>query len=109
MFPNATAIILGIALAGFLFSAYNRFILLKTKASAHRTDKLLARFWKVLVYAVGQKRFFLHGRASGIMHAFIFWGFCTVGLRSMPISCLKTSFRFLLSSAVPACYSEEFF
>jgi Fe-S oxidoreductase len=83
MFPTATAIILGIALAGFLFSVYNRFILLKTSAPANRSDKIIARLWKVVVYAVLQKKFFLHGRASGIMHAFIFWGFCAVALRSI--------------------------
>ena len=78
-----TAILLGIGIAGFLFTAYNRWVILQSARPVKRPDKIGTRIWKVVQYAVGQKRFFLHGRASGLMHAFVFWGFCAVGLRTI--------------------------
>ena len=50
-----------------------------------RLDRIRHRLKEVLIIAMGQKR--LAGRkkerASGIMHAFIFWGFCILLIRSI--------------------------
>lgn len=83
MYHIATGILLGVGLAGFLYTAHHRWILLRSAKKAHRLDQLPKRIYNTLLYAIGQKKFFLHGRFSGIMHAFIFWGFCAVGLRTI--------------------------
>ncbi len=83
MFPTATAILLFTGLAGFIFTAYTRLALLRRAAPTSRFDKIPKRLWKMFLYAIGQKKFFLHGRGSGVLHAFIFWGFCAVALRSI--------------------------
>jgi Fe-S oxidoreductase len=50
-----------------------------------RFNKIAERLKNVFIIAIGQKR--LAGRkkewASGIMHAFIFWGFCVLLIRSI--------------------------
>ena len=84
MHPIATAVLLGIGLLGFAFTAYNRWTLLRKAGPAKkRFDKIPTRVLRTVQYAVGQKKFFLHGRVSGLLHAFIFWGFCAVALRSI--------------------------
>ncbi len=83
MFPLATAILLGIGLAGFIYTAYNRWILLGMAKPVARSNNIAHRVWNMALYAVGQKKFFLHGQVSGLMHAFIFWGFCVVALRTV--------------------------
>ena len=54
---------------------------------ANRANHLKARLKNLLVLAMGQKR--LVGRkkerVSGLMHAFIFWGFCVLLIRSLTL------------------------
>lgn len=83
MYPLSVGIILGIGLLGFIFTAYNRWGILKSAKSTNRFNKIPKRILEMMLYAVGQKKFFLHGQLSGIMHAFIFWGFCAVALRTI--------------------------
>ncbi len=83
MFPLATTILLGIGLAGFIYTAYNRWILLGMAKPVAQSNNIAHRVWNMALYAIGQKKFFLHGRVSGLMHAFIFWGFCVVALRTV--------------------------
>ncbi|PIR17913.1 MAG: Fe-S oxidoreductase [Deltaproteobacteria bacterium CG11_big_fil_rev_8_21_14_0_20_49_13] len=78
MFPATVGIILGIGLLCFIFTAYNRWTTLKIAAPIKDINRLGTRLWRVFLYAIGQKKFFKHGRVSGLMHAFIFWGFCAV-------------------------------
>jgi len=55
--------------------------------SADRTNQIKKRLKNMVILAFGQKR--LVGRkkerASGFMHAFIFWGFCILLIRSLNI------------------------
>ena len=55
--------------------------------SADRANHIKARLKNLLVLAIGQKR--LVGRkkerASGLMHALIFWGFCILLIRSLTL------------------------
>lgn len=64
-------------------------LLMALEPATDRLDRLPELIWarikEVLIIAMGQKR--LVGRkkerASGIMHAFIFWGFCILLIRSI--------------------------
>ena len=51
--------------------------------SENRFDKIGERIKGVLVYAFGQKRLLSREGFSGLMHAFIFWGFLAVALRTI--------------------------
>ncbi len=83
MYPKTVLILLGFGLAGFLFTAYNRLTLLLAAAPARKLGHPFKRLGKVFLYAIGQKKFFKHGQLSGVMHAFIFWGFLAVALKSI--------------------------
>jgi len=83
--PLIMAFLLVIALGVFCYSMVRKIQLLQALAPADRANHLKTRFKNMMVLAVGQKR--LIGRAkersSGIMHAFIFWGFCVLLIRSL--------------------------
>lgn len=85
MNPVLMSILILVALAVFGRTMYRKIQLLTSLEAADRFDQLKERLMGVLVLAVGQKR--LVGRAkersSGIMHAFIFWGFCVLLIRSL--------------------------
>jgi Fe-S oxidoreductase len=47
-------------------------------------SQLPRRGWNVLVYFLGQKKFFKpQERSTGLMHAFIFWGFLVLQIRTL--------------------------
>jgi Fe-S oxidoreductase len=66
---------------------FGKIQLLKALEPADRVNHLKERLINMVVLAIGQKR--LVGRAkersSGIMHAFIFWGFCVLLIRSLTL------------------------
>lgn len=87
MNPLLMSILLIVALAIFGRTMVQKIQLLMAlePAPAGRTDRIMDRVKNVVVIAMGQKR--LVGRkkefASGLMHAFIFWGFCVLLIRSI--------------------------
>src|SRR3989339_777667 len=85
MNPLLMSILLIVALAIFGRTMVQRIQLLMALEPAHRTDRIMDRIKNVAIIALGQKR--LVGRkkefASGLMHAFIFWGFCVLLIRSI--------------------------
>lgn len=85
MSPLFMAFLLIVGLGIFGRTMYKKAMLLKVLEPADRFDRIFDRIKSVVVIALGQKR--LVGRkkerASGIMHAFIFWGFCVLLIRSI--------------------------
>jgi Fe-S oxidoreductase len=85
MNPLAMALLLFVGLAAFAVSMYYRIRLLAALEPAGRVRHIKQRLKALLVLAIGQKR--LVGRrkerASGLMHALIFWGFCVLLIRSL--------------------------
>ncbi len=87
MNPLLMSILLIIALAIFSRTMVHKIRLLMALGPANRFNHIIDRLKNVLVLAMGQKR--LVGRkkewASGIMHAFIFWGFCVLSIRTLTL------------------------
>jgi len=85
MNPLLMSVLILVALTVFGRTMVRKIRLLKALEPAYRTDHLKHRLMNMVVLAIGQKR--LIGRAkersSGIMHAFIFWGFCVLLIRSL--------------------------
>jgi len=85
--PLLMSLLLIIALVVFGRTMYTRIRLLMALEPADRFDQITRRLKSVAVFALGQKR--LVGRKkerlSGVMHAFIFWGFCVLLIRSLNI------------------------
>jgi NAD-dependent dihydropyrimidine dehydrogenase PreA subunit len=76
-----------VAMAVFGRTMFGKIQLLKALEPADRVNHLKERLMNMVILAIGQKR--LVGRAkersSGIMHAFIFWGFCILLIRSLTL------------------------
>jgi Fe-S oxidoreductase len=76
-----------VALSVFGRTMVGKIQLLKALEPAARVNHLKERLMNMVILAIGQKR--LVGRAkersSGIMHAFIFWGFCILLIRSLTL------------------------
>ena len=87
MSPFFMSILLIAGLGFFARTMYYKILLLKALEPADRFNRIMERIRAVIVIALGQKR--LVGRkkerASGLMHAFIFWGFCILLIRSLNI------------------------
>lgn len=85
MNPLLMSLLLIVALTIFGRTMFRKIQLLMALDPAHRINHLKERLLNMIVLAVGQQR--LIGRAkersSGIMHAFIFWGFCVLLIRSL--------------------------
>jgi len=85
--PLLMSILLIVALVVFGRTMYTKIRLLMALAPADRFDQISRRLKSVVVFALGQKR--LVGRKKerlpGVMHAFIFWGFCVLLIRSLNI------------------------
>lgn len=67
------AVVFGIALAGFLWSAVMRFRLIALGRTENRFDRPMRRVWSMLVFAFTQRR--VIRRAFGINHFVLFWCF----------------------------------
>ena len=87
MSPLFMSILLIAGVGFFARTMYYKILLLKALEPADRFNRIMERVKAVIVIAFGQKR--LVGRkkerASGLMHAFIFWGFCILLVRSLNI------------------------
>jgi len=83
MYPIPVALILLAALGFFSYSMYKRYQLLALAKPADRLDHLGERIGAFLKYGVGQERLIKKDFWPGLLHAFIFWGFCTVALQTI--------------------------
>ena len=87
MNPLLMALLLIVGLTVFGRSMVRKIRLLKALEPTDRANHLKERLINMAVLAIGQKR--LVGRAkersSGLMHAFIFWGFCILLIRSLTL------------------------
>jgi Fe-S oxidoreductase len=87
MNPLLMSILLIVGLAIFSRTMYYKILLLKALEPTDRANHIKDRLINMVVIALGQKR--LVGRkkewAPGIMHAFIFWGFCILLIRSLSL------------------------
>lgn len=82
MFPLPVAFLLTMALGAFGYTSFRRLKLLG--AWQHiRLDQMGRRLLLTMRYAFGQRRFFIRDIVSGTLHAFIFWGFLVVGVRTI--------------------------
>jgi Fe-S oxidoreductase len=85
MNPLLMSVLLIVGLGFFGRTMYFKIGLLLAIEPADRTNHIRERLQNMAIIAIGQKR--LVGRkkerASGLMHAFIFWGFCILILRSL--------------------------
>ncbi|MBU8911604.1 MAG: (Fe-S)-binding protein [Desulfobacterales bacterium] len=85
MNPLFMSILLIVGLAIFGRTMYQKTLLLMALEPTDRANHIMDRIKNVVIIALGQKR--LVGRkkewAAGIMHAFIFWGFCILLIRSL--------------------------
>ncbi len=87
MNPLLMSLLIIDALSIFGRTMVGKIQLLKALEPADRVNHLKERLMNMVILAIGQKR--LVGRAkersSGIMHAFIFWGFCILLIRSLTL------------------------
>ncbi len=86
MFPISVSILLLIGLAFFAYTVNNRLALLKiTEAKDNRFKNIPQRIKKMLLFAFAQRRMMSNKKEfwSGLWHAFIFWGFCVISLRTL--------------------------
>ena len=87
MNPLLMSLLLIVALAIFGRTMYHKIRLLMALEPVDRFNNIKERLLNVVILAIGQKR--LVGRKkewiAGIMHAFIFWGFCILLIRSLSL------------------------
>ena len=87
MNPLLMSLLIIVALAIFGRTMVGKIKLLRALEPTDRANHLKERLKNMAILAIGQKR--LIGRAkersSGIMHAFIFWGFCVLVIRSLTL------------------------
>ena len=87
MYPISMGIMLALGLAAFVFSILFRSALLIKAAGLRecRIDRPAERLKGLLLFAFGQKRLLFRDGKSGLMHAFIFWGFLAVSIRTVTL------------------------
>lgn len=86
MCPVTMSILLPLGLALFTYTAFNRVgLLLSAQGKEKRLDRIPERIKTTIEYVFGQVRLLLRERKWGLMHAFIFWGFLVVGLRTITL------------------------
>jgi Fe-S oxidoreductase len=87
MSPLLMTLVLVVGLGIFARTMYRKILLLMALEPTDRANHIKDRLKNMVVIALGQKR--LVGRkkerASGIMHALIFWGFCILLIRSITL------------------------
>lgn len=78
-----SAVIWTVCLAAFLglfaWQCYRRFGILVRLPAANRLDRIPERIKTLLVYGVGQLKFFKGEQPAGLVHALVFWGFLVLG------------------------------
>lgn len=88
MFPISVGILLLVGLAFFAYTVNNRLGLLRaTEGKDERWKHVKDRVKGMLVFAFGQKRMMSTPRDfwAGLWHAFIFWGFCVISIRTISL------------------------
>jgi hypothetical protein len=87
MNPLLMSLLIIVALTIFGRTMFHKIRLLMALEPTDRANHLKERLKNMVIMAIGQKR--LVGRkkerAAGIMHAFIFWGFCILVIRSLTL------------------------
>ena len=80
-------IILALGLLAFALSMFFRIVLLLKAGgrSEGRLDRPAERLKGLFLFAFGQKRLLFRDGKSGLMHAFIFWGFLAVAIRTVTL------------------------
>ena len=87
MNPWLMTLIMLLAWGVFALQMTIKFIVLKKMAPENRWNKLGHRIKRLLRMGVGQEKLLgpKRERASGVMHAFIFWGAIMVGIRELTL------------------------
>lgn len=87
MNPLLMALLILVALAVFGRTMIQKIQLLMALEPTDRANHIWERLKGLFIVAIGQKRLVgrQRERASGIMHAFIFWGFCVLLIRSITL------------------------
>ncbi len=88
MYPIAVGLLLIVGLSFFSYTIYNRVALIRmAKGKDWRFEKITERIKAILVYAFGQKRMVSNPKNfwPGLWHAFVFWGFCILSIRTITL------------------------
>ncbi|HCU25647.1 MAG TPA: (Fe-S)-binding protein [Deltaproteobacteria bacterium] len=88
MYPIAVGLLLLAGLAFFSYTIHSRIALLKmAKGQAWRFEKVTERVKALFTYAIGQRRMMQIKKDfwPGLWHAFIFWGFCVLSIRTITL------------------------
>jgi Fe-S oxidoreductase len=86
MFPVSVAMLLILGLASFSYTINNRLGLIRIATGQdERWKHVVDRIKGMFVFAFGQKRMMSTPKDfwAGLWHAFIFWGFCVISLRTL--------------------------
>ncbi|MCX5881976.1 MAG: heterodisulfide reductase-related iron-sulfur binding cluster [Deltaproteobacteria bacterium] len=87
MNPLLMSIVIIVALTVFGRTMVRKIQLLAALEPTDRANHLKQRLMNMVILAIGQKRLVARAkeRSSGLMHAFIFWGFCVLLIRSITL------------------------
>jgi len=87
MNPLLMFLLLTVGLTVFGRTMFHKIQLLRALEPTDRANHLKERLMNMVVLAIGQKRLIGRSkeRGSGIIHAFIFWGFCVLLIRSLTL------------------------
>ena len=79
--PAIAALLIAFGYFGMIIQGKFR-LLLVAQHRSHFFEKLPTRFANVITYAFGQRKMFKE-KGAGLMHAFIFWGFLVLQVRTI--------------------------
>jgi len=88
MFPISVGLLLLAGMAVFAYTVNNRLGLLRlTEGKDERWKNIPERIKGMFVFAFGQRRMVATPKDfwAGLWHAFIFWGFCVISLRTITL------------------------
>lgn len=105
MGPILITLMLIAGLAGFVYFGKDKLKLLLRARKDITLDNLPERFKGLLVYGLGQKRLIKGEAAAGWMHAFIFWGFLILLIRSLTLIAMGYAEQFHIPGPVGAGYN----
>ena len=83
MYPIPVALILIATLSFFSYSMYRKYKILALSKASDRLGHLASRIKALLQHGFGQERLIKKDFWPGLLHAFIFWGFCIVALQTI--------------------------
>ncbi len=87
MNPTAISLLLVTAAGAFGVFLWQKLQLLRSLAPENRLGNIGDRIGRMFTLAIGQKRLIARKkeRPAGVMHAFIFWGFLVLGIRTITL------------------------